>query len=100
MLVSFFVALFGGSIALLFSGIKFKRWVFTLGGTILSIVCALQGFMIEVVSGGVTIIFKEIAIVLFCWVMVFVGTVFTAYGFMNSLSSGIDNRAGGPTHAG
>jgi len=52
--------------------------------TILALVCAFQAFQIEVVSGGVTIIFQEIVIVLLSWLIAMVAFIFTLMGMVSA----------------
>jgi len=80
MLIQFFLILFGGAVALLIMGVKLKRWLLCLISTVLSAVCAFQAFKIELVSGGVTLVFQEVVIVLLCWAITLVGFVFTLIG--------------------
>lgn len=80
MLIQFFLILFGGSLALLITGIKFRRWLLCLMSTVLSAVCAFQAFRIELVSGGVTLVFQEVVIVLLCWAITLIGFIFTLLG--------------------
>lgn len=102
MLITFFVILFGGSLALTFTGIKYKRWLLTMMGTILALVCAFQAFEIEVVSGGVTLVFQEIVIVLVCWLLTLVAFVFTLVGMIDGYKEHKESKnkqqLGGPPH--
>ena len=84
MLIQFFVILFAGAVGLLIAGIKYKRWLLTLISTVLAAVCAFQAFRIEIVSGGVTIVFQEVVIVLLCWAITLVGFIFTILGMIDA----------------
>lgn len=86
MLVTFFIVLFGGSIALLFSGVKYQRWLLCVASTIMSLVCATQAHTIEVMSGSVVIVFKEFMIVLVSWVLTALGIIFSGIGIIASLN--------------
>ncbi|MCX6817725.1 MAG: hypothetical protein NTU57_02615 [Candidatus Aenigmarchaeota archaeon] len=55
--------------------------------TVLWAVLAFQAFKIEVPSGGVTLVFQEIIVVLFCWFMTFVGAVITGIGILDTLKT-------------
>jgi len=85
MLIQFFLLLFGGGTALLILGVKFRRWLLCLMATILEAVCALQAFRIEIVSGGVTLVFQEVVIVLLCWVLTLIAFIFTLVGAVSAI---------------
>jgi hypothetical protein len=86
MLINFFLVFFIGAIATLYGGYKFQRWLLCMGSTILWAVLAFQAFKIEVVTGGVVLVFQEVILVLFCWFMTFAATGLTLIGAVNERS--------------
>lgn len=80
MLITFFLIMIVGAFASLFFGIKYKHWIGCAIAAILFLVLAFSAFRIEVPSGGVTLVFQEIVIVLLCWAGAGISTLFTLLG--------------------
>lgn len=85
MLIEFFVMILGGAVASLIVGIMKKKWLLTMFATVLFLMLALQAFKIEVVSGGVTLIFQDIIITYLGWFGGFVSFIFTLVGMANTV---------------
>jgi hypothetical protein len=83
MLLQFFIMLLVGAVGSLVVGIKYKKWLPCMLAVILFLVLAFQAFKIEVVSGGVTIVFQDIIITWLSWFGAMVGTIFTFNGVIN-----------------
>ena len=99
MLIQFFVLLFGGAVASLIGGIKYKRWLLTMFSTILFLVLAFTAFRIEVVSGGVTLYFEEIVIILLNWFGAIVAFIFTLVGMLGAFKDR-NKKTPGPQYGG
>lgn len=67
----------GGS---LFFGITKQKWILCMFASIMFLTLAISAFRIEVVSGGVTLIFEEGVLILLNWLGSIVGLVFTLVG--------------------
>jgi len=87
MLIEFFVMLLAGAVTSLVVGIKYKKWLLTMFSTILFLVLAFSAFKIEIVSGGVTLVFQDIVIIYLSWFGGFVSFIFTLIGTVNQLRS-------------
>lgn len=83
MLAQFFIILLVGAVGSLVLGLKMKKWLLTMFATILFLTLAFQAFSIEVVTGGVTLQFTEIIIVLLMWFGGFASFMATLYGAIN-----------------
>lgn len=55
-------------------------------------VLAFQGFAIEIVSGGVTLVFQEIILVYLCWGMIIVGAISTVYGVTQNIREQMEEK--------
>jgi len=80
MLVTFFLILIVGAFASLYVGARYKRWMLCVVAAILFLVLAFSAFKIEVPSGGLTIVFQEVVIVLLCWACAAISTLFALIG--------------------
>ena len=85
MLIEFFVMLLGGAVAALIVGLKMKKWLLTMFSTIMFLVLALQALKIEIVSGGVTLVFQDVVITYVAWFGSFVSLIFTLVGMVNTI---------------
>jgi hypothetical protein len=85
MLIEFFVMLLGGAVAALVVGIKMKKWLLTMFSTIMFLVLALQALKIEIVSGGVTLVFQDVIITYLSWFGSMVSLIFTLVGMVNNI---------------
>lgn len=97
MLIQFFIILLVASVGSLYMGLKYKKWLLTMFSTVLFGVLAFSAFRIEVVTGGVNLVFQEIALVLLMWLGTFAGFIFTLVGMVDHLrtSRGKKKNPGG-----
>lgn len=84
MLVQFFIILLLGAVGSYYLGIKMQSWLLTMFSCVLFFVLAFQAFRIEVVTGGVSIVFQEIVLVALMWFGGFAATITTIYGMINN----------------
>lgn len=92
MLIQFFIILLVGAVGCMYLGIKYKKWLFPFFSTIMFMVLAFSAFRIEVVTGGVNLIFQEIVIVLLMWLATTVAAGLTLIGMINHLKESRDQK--------
>ncbi len=83
MLLIFFLTMFLGAFAALFIGMKFRKWIPCFVAAILFLVLAFSAFRIEVPTGGVTIVFQEVVVILVCWAGAIISTIFALVGMVS-----------------
>lgn len=83
MLITLFLVLIVGAFVSIYAGIRYQKWLFCMIATILFLVLAFTAFKIEVPSGGVTLVFQEIVIVLLCWAGSIISLIFTLVGMIS-----------------
>jgi len=92
MMLEIFLSLFFISIASLIIGVWQKKWLFCMFSTILFLVLSFQGFKIEVISGGLNIVYQDVIIVLLCWFSGVTSFIFTLAGMLTARKDGIEKR--------
>lgn len=85
MLIQFFIIMLFGAVGSFYLGLKYQRWLLTMFSAILFFVLAFQAFKIEVVTGGVNLVFQEISLVLLMWFAGFAASAFTLVGVVNQI---------------
>lgn len=83
MLITFFLILFVGAAISIYAGIRWQKWLLCTIASILFLVLAFSAFSVEVPSGGLTIVFQEIVIVLLCWAAAIISLIFTLIGMIS-----------------
>lgn len=94
MLIQFYIIVQLLAVGLLYFGVKEKKWLLTFISTILFLVLALQAFQIEVVSGGVTLVFQEIVIVMLNWAGGFIALALTLLGMIKYVRDQLREKKG------
>lgn len=92
MMLEIFIFLFILSIGSLVVGIVQRKWLFCMFSTIMFLVLSFQGFRIEVISGGLNIVYQDIIIVLLSWLGGIVSFVFTLLGMLAARKDRISKR--------
>ena len=96
MLVQFFIILMVGAVGSFYLGLKMRKWLLTMFSCILFSVLAFSAFRIEVVTGGVNIVFQEIVLVGLMWLGVFASAIFTLVGMVDNLKASRNKKQGQP----
>jgi hypothetical protein len=84
MQLALFIFLLGGSVASLYVGIRYKRWLLCMLSTILFMVLDFAGFQIEIVSGGVALVFREQIVIWAAIAGTIIAGIFTFIGAVNT----------------
>lgn len=84
MSIQFFLIILAVSGGFLYGGIRYKKWLLCMGSTVFFLVLAFQGFRILIVTGGVTIVFQEIIVVILMWMGAIVAFIFTLLGMVKA----------------
>lgn len=82
MLFQFWLLLLAAAVGALLGGLKLKRWLLTMFAMVLFFVLAFGSMRVEVVSGGATLFFGDMAIVLLMAFAGFVSFLFTLHGVL------------------
>ena len=100
MLIQLFIILLVGAAGFFYLGLTMKKWILTMTSAVLFFVLAFSAFSIEVVTGGVNIVFEEIVLVLLMWVGGFAAAIFTLVGMTDFIRATMDKKKaaeyGGP----
>lgn len=87
MLAQFFIVLLVGAVGSFYLGLKYKKWILTMFAAILFSVLAFSAFRIEVVTGGVNLVFQEIVLVMLMWLGFIASAIFTLIGVVDHIKN-------------